>query len=160
MALRKRKPVAEVAGVVGPRFTPKKAKNALALAKVVGPVVVPLVLPLMMRGLGEARDRIDRHRARRLGVPVEDLARFSGKGGALHARISGAAEAVEELRGRNGATAEDRTFADTSEITLRQLAAAVRAAERMPTPRRKAAHKAAAHELDQLEQRLLHRLGI
>jgi hypothetical protein len=160
MALRKRKPEADGSGEAGPRFTPKKAKNALAVAKVVGPAVVPLVLPLMMRGLGEVRDRVDRMRARRLGVPVDDLARFSGRGGALHARISGAAEAVDELRNRKEATAEDRTFADTSEITLRQLAAAVRASERMPTPRRKAAHKAAAHELDQLEQRLLQRLGV
>ncbi len=163
MALRKRKPEASEitgSGQAGPRFTPKKAKNALAVAKVVGPAVIPVVLPLVMRGLGEARDRIDRIRARKLGVPVEDLAKFSGRGGSLHARISGAAEAVAELRGRKEATAEDRTFADTSEITLRQLAAAVRAAERMPTTRRKAAHKAAAHELDQLEQRLLHRLGV
>ena len=157
MALRKRKPEA---GDAGPRFTPKKAKNALAVAKVVGPAVVPLVLPLVMRGLGEVRDRVDRLRARRLGVPVDELSRFSGRGGALHARISGAAEAVDELRGRKEATAEDRTFADTSEVTLRQLAAAVRAAERMPTPRRKAAHKAASHELDQLEERLLQRLGV
>jgi hypothetical protein len=163
MALRKRKPEASgstASGDAGPRITPKKAKNALAVAKVIGPAVIPVVAPLVMRGLGEARDRIDRMRARKLGVPVEDLSRFSGRGGALHARISGAAAAVDELRGRKDATAEDRKFAETSEITLRQLAAAVRAAERMPTARRKAAHKAAAHELDQLEQRLLHRLGV
>jgi hypothetical protein len=30
----------------------------------------------------------------------------------------------------------------------------------MPTARRKAAHKAASTELDQLEERLLHRLGV
>ena len=157
MALRKR-----AADVVpgGPRFTPKKAKNALAVAKILGPAVVPLVAPVVLRAFGEARDRLDRLRARRMGVAVGDLAQFSGKGGVLHARITGAAEAIGELREKPDGTAEDRTFADKSETTLRQLAAAVRAAERMPSARRKAAHKAVATELDELEQRLLTRLGL
>jgi uncharacterized protein DUF6474 len=144
----------------GPRITPKKAKNALAVVKIVGPAVIPLVAPYVVRALGEARDRYDRVRANRLGVPVEELARFSGRGGALHARITGAAAAIAELRERTEVTADDRAFADRSETTLRQLAAAVRAAERMPTARRKAAHRAASVELDQLEERLLQRLGV
>jgi hypothetical protein len=157
MALRKRK-AAE--GVPDPRFTPKKAKNALAVAKIVAPAVIPVVAPHVLRALGEVRDRYDRVKARRLGVPIEELSRFSGKGGALHARISGAADAITELRERADATADDKAFADRSETTLRQLAAAVRAAERMPSARRRAAHRAASTELDQLEERLLHRLGV
>jgi hypothetical protein len=157
MALRKRK---AVEGDAESGFTPKRAKNALAVAKVVGPAVIPVVTPFVIRAFGEARDRIDRMKARRLGVAVGDLAQYSGKGGVLHARITGAAEAIAELRDRKDATADDRTFADRSETTLSQLAAAVRAAERMPAGRRKAAHKAAATELDELEQRLLTRLGL
>lgn len=157
MALRKRK-AAE--GAPEPRFTPKKAKNALAVVKIIGPAVIPVVAPHVLRALGEARDRYDKVKARRLGVPIEELAKFSGRGGALHARISGAAAAITELRERAEVTADDKAFADRSETTLRQLAAAVRAAERMPTARRKAAHKAASAELDQLEERLLHRLGV
>jgi hypothetical protein len=144
----------------GPRLTPKKAKNALAVAKIIGPAVIPVVAPYVLRALGEVRDRYDRARARRLGVPVEELAKFSGHGGALHARITGAAEAITELRNRADATQDDRTFADRGESTLRQLAAAVRAAERMPPARRRTAHRAAAIELDQLEERLLQRLGV
>lgn len=157
MALRKRK---AADGATESGFTPKKAKNALAVAKIIGPAVIPVVAPHVLRALGEVRDRYDRGRARRLGVPVEELARFSGRGGALHARISGAADAITELRERADATADDKAFADRSETMLRQLAAAVRAAERMPSSRRKAAHRAASTELDQLEERLLHRLGI
>ncbi len=157
MALRKRR----IDGAPDePRITPKKAKNALAVAKIVVPAVIPVVAPIALRAAGEVRDRVDRMKARRMGVDVTDLHRFSGKGGVLHARISGAAEAIDELRNRPDATAEDRTFADRSETTLRQLAAAVRAAERMPSARRRAAHKAAATELDELEQRLLSRLGL
>lgn len=157
MAIRKSKPASDL---IPSRFTPKRAKNALSVAKVIGPAVVPLLAPYVVRVLGEVRDRFDHARARRLGVPVEELARFSGRGGALHARIAGAADAVVALRDRAEATEDDREFAQRGEITLRQLTAAVRAAERMPTARRKAAHKAAAAELDQLEERLLHRLGI
>jgi hypothetical protein len=157
MAIRKSKPASDV---IQSRFTPKRAKNALSVAKVIGPAVIPLVAPYVVRVLGEVRDRYDHARARRLGVPVEELARFSGRGGALHARVSGAAEAIIELRDREDATADDREFANRSEVTLRQLTAAVRAAERMPTARRKAAHKAVAVELDQLEERLLQRLGV
>jgi len=161
MALRKRKPAdGDAVTALEPRITPKTARNALAVAKVVAPAVIPLVAPVVLRAFGEVRDRYDRMRARKLGVPVEELARFSGKGGALHARISGAAAAIAELRERTEVTKDDRDFADRSELTLRQLAAAVRAAERMPTARRKAAHRAAATELDQLEERLLHRLGV
>jgi hypothetical protein len=160
MALRKRKPADAVTVLAEPRVTPKKAKNALAVAKIVGPAVIPVIAPYVLRALGDVRDRYDHLRARKLGVPVEELARFSGRGGSLHARISGSADAVNELRERPEVTADDRAFADRSETTLRQLAAAVRAAERMPTPRRKAAHRAASHELDQLEERLLHRLGV
>lgn len=157
MAIRKSKPASDV---TEPRLTPKKAKNALAVAKIIGPAVIPVVAPYVVRALGEVRDRYDRGRARRLGVPVEELARYSGKGGALHARISGAADAITELRDRANATADDKAFADRDETILRQLTAAVRAAERMPTARRKAAHRAAATELDQLEERLLNRLGV
>ena len=157
MALRKRK----ADGAPGePRITPKKAKNALAVAKIIGPAVIPVVAPIALRAAGEVRDRLDRLKARRMGVDVSDLHRYSGRGGVLHARITGVAEAIDELRGRSGATAEDRTYADRSEITLRQLTAAVRAAERMPSSRRRAAQKAAATALDELEEQLLHRLGL
>lgn len=157
MAVRKRK---SADGGAESGFTPKRAKNALAVAKIIGPALIPVVAPHVLRALGEARDRYDRGRARRLGVPIEELARFSGRGGALHARIAGAADAITELRERSDATADDKAFADRGETTLRQLAAAVRASERMPPPRRKAAHRAASTELDQLEERLLQRLGV
>jgi Family of unknown function (DUF6474) len=158
MALRKRGARELVPGE--PKITPKKAKNALGVVKVIGPAVIPVIAPFAVRAFGEARERFDRLRARRLGVPVDEIAKYSGRGGALHARITGVSQAIEELRERPGATAEDRTFAETSHSTLEQLTAVVRAAERMPTARRKAAQRAVATELDELEQRLLTRLGI
>ncbi|RZQ62158.1 DUF6474 family protein [Amycolatopsis suaedae] len=141
-------------------FTPKKARNALAVAKVVGPAVIPVVAPYAVRAAGAARDAYDRYQARKLGVAVDQLGEFTGRGAGLHARIAGLAEGTAELRDSERATDEDRKFADKTGATLRQLAAAVRAAERMPSTRRRAAHRAVAGELDHLEGQLLHRLGI
>ena len=162
MALRKRKSADQDADhdPDTPRFTPKRAKNALAIVKIIGPAVIPVVAPYVLKAVGEVRDRVDRARARKLGVPVEELAKYSGKGGALHARISGLADGVTDLRQRANTTKDDAAFADRTETTLRQLAAAVRAAERMPSQRRRAAHQAVGTELDQLEEDLLHRLGV
>ncbi|RZS37511.1 hypothetical protein EV193_10566 [Herbihabitans rhizosphaerae] len=165
MALRKRKSgdkaATKAAKHVGePKITPKKAKNALGVAKVLGPTVIPVVAPLAVKAADAVRERFERRRAHKLGIAVDDLPQYSGRGGALHARISGAASSINELRGKDGTTDDDRAFADEADIKLRQLAAAVRAAERMPTARRKAAHRAVATELDQIEQRLLHRLGV
>ena len=141
-----------------PRLTPGKAKNLVGVAKIVLPAVVPVVSPYLLRAAGSAREQLDRMRARRMGIDVGDLAKFSGKGGALHARIIGAASAVEELAQRDDPAT--REFTTRSRDTLTTLATAVRAAERMPTARRRAAHQAVGTELDRIESELLRRLGV
>jgi hypothetical protein len=135
-----------------PRITPAKAKNAIAVAKVIGPAVLPVITPYLTKTAGTVRDQWDRMRARRLGIGVGDLAGYTGRGGALHARIGGIAGSLAELK--------DQPFADATETRLRQLTAAVRAAERMPTARRKAAHRAVGEELDRIEREVLSRLGV
>ncbi|SFW52343.1 DUF6474 family protein [Amycolatopsis australiensis] len=149
---------AKVAGEA--RFTPKKAKNAVAVAKVLGPAVIPVVAPYAVRAAGAARELYDRYQARKLGVAVDQLAAYTGRGAALHARIAGLAEGCRDLEKAAKATAADKSFAQESLGTLEQLAATVRAAERMPSARRKSAHRAVAGELERLEGQLLHRLGI
>ncbi|HEX5406351.1 MAG TPA: DUF6474 family protein [Pseudonocardiaceae bacterium] len=146
-------------GVVG-RLTPANAKNLLGVVKVIGPAVVPVVAPYALKAASTARDGLDRYRARRLGVDIERLAEYTGRGGALHARIVGADQSLAELAERPGASAADQEFAAKGRDTLTKLAAAVRAAERMPTGRRKAAHKSVAGELDPIERELLQRLGL
>lgn len=149
-----------VAAVDGPKFTPKRARNAVGVAKVVAPAVIPILAPYAVRAAGAARDAYDRAQARRLGVGVDSIGEFSGKGAGLHARIAGVAKGLKELRESERATADDAAFADRGDSTLRQLAATVRASERMPGGRRRAAHKAVAGELGRLEDQLLHRLGV
>jgi hypothetical protein len=139
-----------------PRITPRNAKNAVAVAKVIGPAIAPVVVPFVAKAVASLRSMKDARRASKLGIPLDDLAKFSGKGGVLSARIAGLLDVVAELRSRG----QDTRFADETETTLGQLASAVRAAERMPKTRRKTAHRAVSQELDQLEDRLMHKLGI
>src|SRR5919198_854679 len=124
MALRKK---AED-GEKPPRITPGKAKNAVAVAKILGAAVLPVVPPSRPKPAGTVRDRWDRAKARRLGVGLDELAQYSGRGGGLHARLAGAATALTELRNKPGATEGDVSWAQTTETKVRQLTAAVRAA--------------------------------
>ncbi len=138
----------------------KKARNAVGVAKVIAPAVIPVVAPFAVHAAGAAREAYDRYQARKLGVAVDRLHEFTGRGAALHARIAGLSDGLRELRAADRATEDDREFTADGLATLEQLAASVRAAERMPTSRRKAAHRAVAAELDTLENNLLRRFGL
>ncbi len=141
-------------------LTPKKARNAVRVAKVIVPAAGTALIPLAVRAAGAAREAYDQYQARRMGVGIEQLSEFTGRGGALLARVAGAANGLAELRSAPKATEDDQAFAERSQGTLEQLAASVRASERMPAARRKAAHKAVAAELEHIEGQLLHRLGV
>lgn len=138
--------------------TPGNAKKIVGIAKIVG----PLLLPYALRAVSTVRESYDRSRARKLGVPVDDLGKFTGHGASLHARIAGDSVALRDLREQS--TGEERgharTYADQAEARLAQLTSAVRAAERMPSPRRRSAHRAVDQELSRIESELLTRFGV
>jgi hypothetical protein len=147
-------------GEVSKGLTPKRARNAVSVAKIVVPAVAPVLVPVVVRAAGAARDAYDRHQARKLGVPVERLSEFTGRGAGLLARIAGVSDAVTELIDAPRASNDNIKFGADARATLQQLTAAVRAAERMPASRRKAAHQAVAAELERLEGEILKRLGV
>src|SRR3954466_9336516 len=91
------------------RFTPKRAKNAVAVAKVLGPAVLPVVAPLAVRAAGAAPGAYDRYQARQLGVPVARLGEYTGRGAALHARIAGLADGCHDLEESEKASPEDKS---------------------------------------------------
>lgn len=136
-----------------PRLTPKNAKRVIGFVK----LVTPLVVPFVFQAAAFTRDRWDRAKAGRLGVPVGQLPEFTGHGATLQVRISGLGSAVGELSAEHPDQVE---FADRAKRRLADLAAAVRAAEHMPRQRRRGAHRAVAAELDVLESDLLDRLGV
>lgn len=140
--------------------TKKDAKRLLGVARVVAPAVAPYA----MRAATAAREGYDRMRAHRLGVPIDELGSFSGKGAALHARIAGDLNALSDLPSRVAYNEDEgvaaQRFAEDAQHRLGQLTTAVRAAERMPVSRRRATHRAVTAELDRLEDALLHHLHV
>lgn len=140
------------------RITPSKVRNAVKAGKVILPAVIPVIAPIAVRAAGACRETYDRYQARKLGVNVDSLGEYSGHGASLHARIAGLSDGLSELRA--GGDEEGTRFAAEAASTVRQLSSAVRAAEHMPAPRRKEAHRAVAAELDELEAKLLHHLGV
>ena len=79
-------------------LTPKKAKNAVRVAKIVVPAVAPALAPLAVKAAGAAREAYDRYQARRLGVSIDALPEYAGKGGLLLARIADPARPIELIR--------------------------------------------------------------
>lgn len=136
------------------RFSSAQAKRLIG----VGTTVVPLLAPYALAAATAARGRWDAHRAARLGVTTDQLTAFSGPGGALHARLSHLAEALAKIDSGHGAAAA--TFAGDTRPRLADLAVAVRAAEQMPSARRRTAFKAIGGELDGVELTLLGHLGV
>jgi hypothetical protein len=139
-------------------LTASRAKRLIGVSK----AVAPLLAPYALAAAGVLRARWDSYRAARLGVHPSQLSAYAGPGGALHARLSRVAEALSELESGAGAgsTETARTFAVETRPRLADLAVAVRAAEQMPTARRRTAYRAIGGELDRIETDLLTHLGI
>ena len=139
-------------------LTAARAKRLIGVGKAVAPLLAPYALAVA----GVARARWDAHRAARLGVDPGQLSAYAGPGGALHARLSRVAEALNELESSSQLhpTPAARTFAAETRPRLADLAVAVRAAEQMPSARRRTAYRAIAGELDRIETDLLTHLGI
>lgn len=134
-------------------MTKARAKRLIGI----GVAVAPVLAPYALAAAGAVRGTWDNYRAGRLGVTTEMLADFTGPGGGLHARCSHLAERLTELE---GGTPAARAFAEQARPRLVELATAVRAAEQMPSTRRRTAFKAIAAELDGIEQGVLMHLGI
>jgi len=139
-------------------LTAAQAKRMIGISK----AVAPLLAPYALAAASVARGRWDAYRAARLGVPTDQLSAYAGPGGALHARLSRVAEALNELEtgSRVRATDAGRAFAAATRPRLADLAVAVRAAEQMPSSRRRAAYRAIGGELDRIETELLTHLGV
>ncbi len=132
-----------------------KVGTYLSIARVVGPVVAPFAY----RAASAVRGQVDGARARKIGVGVEQLSEFTGHGAALSAQITGLEPALDELV-RVRSDAESAAFRERTVARLAELSTAVHAAERMPTARRKAAHRSVAADLDRMDAELLGRLGV
>jgi hypothetical protein len=140
----------------GKLFSPTKVRRVLTVTRLLAPVAVPLVY----RASIAARGYVDERRADRLGVPLTQLGQFSGHGAELSARISGAEQSLRLLTDKRPKDAETKQFVSAMNERLSDLAAAVAAAENMPSARRRPAHAAISEQLDGLDADLMARLGV
>ena len=140
----------------GKLFSPTRIRRMLTVTRLLAPIVVPL----FYRAAIAARGYLDERRADRLGVPLSQIGQFSGHGAALSARIAGAEHSLRLVAEKKPKDAETTQFVAAITERLRDLSAAVAAAENMPTTRRRAAHAAIAEQLDGIDADLMARLGL
>ncbi|TMS47672.1 DUF6474 family protein [Mycobacterium sp. DBP42] len=140
----------------GRLLAPARIRRLLTVTRLLAPVLVPLIY----RAATAARGALDERRADRLGVPLAQLGQFSGHGAELSARISGAEQTLRQVAEKKPKDAETKQFVTAINERLSDLAAAVTAAENMPTARRRGAHAAIAAQLDGIDADLMARLGL
>jgi len=140
----------------GKLLAPGRIRRTLTASRLLAPVLVPVAY----RAAIAARGVIDERRADRLGVPMTQLGQFSGAGGHLSARISGAEQSLRLVAQRTPDDAETGRFVAAITDRLAALSAAVPAAENMPGPRRRAAQTSIADQLDGIESDIMARLGV
>jgi len=140
----------------GKLLSPTRIRRTLTVTRLLAPVIVPVAYRLAVG----ARGWLDERRADRLGVPLGDVARFSTKGARLSGRIAAAEQSVRSVAEKNPKDAETKQFVAAMTDRIKDLSAAVGAADLMPSDRRRAAHAAIAVELDGIDADLLARLGV
>jgi Family of unknown function (DUF6474) len=140
----------------GTLLSPTRIRRLLTVSRLLAPIVVPLLYRVAIA----ARGLIDQRRADQLGLPLAQIGQFSGHGGRLSARIAGAEQSLRSVQEKKPKDAETRQFVTAISERLTDLAAAVTAAENMPTGRRRGAHAAISRQLDEVDADLMARLGL
>ncbi|SDS77034.1 DUF6474 family protein [Corynebacterium timonense] len=130
-------------------ITKKKAKNWVGAAR----VLIPVLIPLVYRAITAAQQRSISNRAHSLGLSTQDLARFSGRGAELKARV----EAIREQ-----ATASDdlsSSYLKDLDVRLDELAQAVRNAEHLNAEQQRLAHDSIGKEVDAVSREVQEKLS-
>ena len=121
-------------------ITQKKAKNWVGAAR----VLVPILLPLAYKTLTSRQQNRISNRASQMGLTAQDMARHSGRGAELKARI-------DALRNRVEHTDKLPTgFSNDATVRLDELEQATRNAERMNPEQMRLAHQSIEDDLNDL----------
>ncbi|OBA90527.1 hypothetical protein A5662_22940 [Mycobacteriaceae bacterium 1482268.1] len=140
----------------GKLLSPTRIRRTLTVTRLLAPIVVPLAY----RAAIAARGFLDQRRADQLGIPLSQLGQFSGPGAQLSARIAGAEQTLRQVADKKSKDAETKQFVAAITDRLTDLSAAVTAAEKMPSAKRRAAHNSISQQLDGIEADLMARLGV
>lgn len=104
-------------------------------------VALPVTLPLLYRAITSGREQFVDAKARRVGVSADQLARFSGHGADLKARIDGVRENLNDRQLPTG-------FVQDVKERLDELATATDNAEFMTPEQRRRAHNTISRDID------------
>lgn len=104
-------------------------------------VLLPLALPLIYRCITAAQDQFSKRTAQRSGVTPEQMARFSGHGADLKARIQGIRNSLQDTSVKPG-------YKRDINERLDELKAAVDNAEFMTDQQRRRAHRSVSNDID------------
>ncbi|MCK7676270.1 DUF6474 family protein [Corynebacterium pygosceleis] len=129
------------------RFNTQNVRRYSAAAR----MIVPLALPLIYRGATLVREQLEKKQARRHGVTTDQLARHSGHGAPLKARIDGIRENLDSAPVAAG-------FRIDAKDRLDELVSAVNNAEYLAPQQRRRSHNSVARELDALAAQIQDRL--
>jgi len=140
----------------GALLSPTRIRRLLTVSRLLAPIIVPVAYRVAIA----ARGLIDQRRADQLGVPLAQIGKFSGHGGRLSARVAGAERSLRTVQENKPKDAETKQFVAAISARIADLAAAVTAAENMPSARRRGAHAAISSQLDEIDADLMARLGL
>ena len=130
-------------------ITQKKAKQWVSAAR----VLVPVLLPLVYKALTSFQQGQVNNRAAGLGLTSQDLARHSGRGAELKARIDAVRQNVEQSDKLGDG------FKGDARVRLDELEQAVRNAEHANPEQRRLAHNSVNDDLNQLSAEVHEKLS-
>lgn len=114
-------------------------------------VALPVMLPLIYQAITAGREQIVDAKARKIGVSADELARFSGHGADLKARIDGINRTLNKDHLPTG-------FVQDVQDRLSELHTATDNAEFMTAEQRRRAHATIARDIDGVTQEIQERL--
>ena len=120
--------------------TQKRAKQWVSAAR----ILVPVLLPLAYKALTSLQQSQVNNRAAGLGLTSQDLARHSGRGAELKARIDAVRQNVEHTDNLG------ESFKGDARVRLDELEQAVRNAEHANPEQRRLAHNSIDEDLNKL----------
>lgn len=142
----------------------KLAKQELAIAKAgrlnkdtvkrylgVARLLLPLAIPLFYRVMTAGKQQVENRRARALGVSPEQLAKFSGHGAALHAKLETLDKPLENANVPSG-------FKKDVRKRVQELHTAIDNAENLAPEQRKRTHDSITKEIERLSSEIQARL--
>lgn len=146
----------ELAKAKAGKFGKDDVQRWLSVAKVATPVLLPLIYKVASNAQGPSD--------KPTGVGEVDLRAAgidaTGPGAALGVRIVRLEQTLDQLDTTRGSERQIAEFLTSTRTRLKDLRAAVEAAETTPTARRREVHAAISGELDRVNKDVLARLGV